>query len=375
MSTFTRVSRAVAATIAVAVIAALAACTSSPEASDEASPSPSAEQFEPRPLNVITVESAFLADSRIEQRSDRDVMVYLPPQYFETDEAFPVVYYLPGFDDQTAVGVALPRDLDRAFETTAPMIVVIISGVNTFGGSFFVDSSSSGGWASFVAEDVVAAVDAKFRTIPEAGSRGISGHSMGGFGALDIAMRNPDVFSATFAMAPGLFDETGLEDIAMFSSESRIRAMVNTVDELTQLPESEVVGALNQEPDFFTIAYGLAFAPIDEPPYFAYPFTLDGDALVRDDEVWATWEAGYGAFDAKVAEFSGSLEALAGIGINCGSNDAFTWIPRGCAHLSALLDTAGIDHDYIVDDGDHGRQQPERFIDEMLPFMAEHLTD
>ena len=66
--------------------------------------------------------------------------------------------------------------------------------------------------------EVVSFVDSQYRTIAQAESRGISGHSMGGFGALNISMHHPDVFSAVYSFSPGLFDQDGLANSQMFQS-------------------------------------------------------------------------------------------------------------------------------------------------------------
>ena len=68
------------------------------------------------------------------------------------------------------------------------MIVVAVSGVNALGGSSYVDSPVSGNWGSAVVDDVVTAVDTRYRTLARPESRGIAGFSMGGYGALALAM-------------------------------------------------------------------------------------------------------------------------------------------------------------------------------------------
>ena len=57
-------------------------------------------------------------------------------------------------------------------------------------------SPTTGDWERFVAEDLVAYIDGQYRTLANRMSRGLAGHSMGGYGALRIGMKRPDVFSA-----------------------------------------------------------------------------------------------------------------------------------------------------------------------------------
>jgi S-formylglutathione hydrolase FrmB len=262
--------------------------------------------------------------------------------------------------------------LDQTFETVDPMIVVIIDGGNRLQGSFYVDSPTTGGWSTFISEDVVAYVDDHYRTIPDRDARGICGHSMGGFGAWDIAMRHSDVFGSVYMLAPGLFDENGLAESQMFSPQSHIRATIALLNEVdANDAEAGIAHLAASSASSFDIGYGMAFAPSNEYPFFSYPYSLDGDTLVRDDEVWALWESGFGNTQAEVAEFGNELASLGGIGIDCGTNDGYTWIPRGCGYLDAQLTEAGIDHVYLTHSGDHVGRNRERVREYMLPFFAE----
>lgn len=53
-----------------------------------------------------------------------------------------------------------------------------------------------------ISHDVVAYIDAHYRTIPDRMSRGLAGHSMGGYGASRIGMKHPDVFGSLYIMSP-----------------------------------------------------------------------------------------------------------------------------------------------------------------------------
>jgi S-formylglutathione hydrolase FrmB len=115
----------------------------------------------------------------------------------------------------------------------------VVNGTNKLGGSFYVNSSVTGDWEDFIAQDVVGYVDSNFRTLAQSESRGITGHSMGGFGALNIAMHRPDVFGAVYSMSPGLFDENGLAESQMFENENLIRSFVKYESVLSALPVEE----------------------------------------------------------------------------------------------------------------------------------------
>src|SRR6185312_3421208 len=75
-----------------------------------------------------------------------------------------------------------------------PAIVVYVDAWTAYGGSQFVDSAGTGNYHTYLCEDVVAWVDARYRTLPDRDHRGIAGKSSGGFGAMITPMLRPDLF-------------------------------------------------------------------------------------------------------------------------------------------------------------------------------------
>ena len=142
---------------------------------------------------------------------DREVAVLLPPSYAaEKERRYPVVYVLHGFSDKLdgwfgseAHWIKLPTVVNRALaEGVAEMIIVMPDAYTRFEGSMYSSSVTTGDWENYIASELVAYVDSHYRTIGRATSRGIAGHSMGGYGALRIGMRHPDVFSTIYALNP-----------------------------------------------------------------------------------------------------------------------------------------------------------------------------
>jgi S-formylglutathione hydrolase FrmB len=123
--------------------------------------------------------------------------------------------------------------------------------------------------------------------------------------------------------------------------------------------------------DPYVFSYGTAFAPSTDPPYFDYPYALVDGRVVRDDAVWARWEAGFGEVASEVTAARSALMSLRAVGIDCGSNDEFRWIFAGCGALDASLSEAGVPHVYSVHDGDHSGSFAERMANEMVPFFAD----
>ena len=72
-----------------------------------------------------------------------------------------------------------------------PALVVLVDGFTRLGGSQYVDSVHNGRYATYTMRDVVAHVDAAYRTIPGEGGRAVLGKSSGGFGSMHLVLEHP----------------------------------------------------------------------------------------------------------------------------------------------------------------------------------------
>ena len=167
-------------------------------------------------LERVTVYGKSLDGNLMGETASPDVSIYLPPGYLaDPNRRFPVVYLLHGYTgtDLSYFGDSANRQLhviaDRVFTGGAAreMILVMPNAMNAYGGSMYGSSPTTGDWETYVAEDLVAYMDAHYRTIATREGRGLGGHSMGGYGALRIGMKRPDVFSALYALSSCCLNE------------------------------------------------------------------------------------------------------------------------------------------------------------------------
>lgn len=340
-------------------------------------PYPSATATQPAgSLNVVKIESAALAGNLIGEKTERTILVYLPPDYDASTKRYPAVYFLPGFGDRSMDTPAEEINKLVLGGTIQEMIIVVVPGDNRFGGAFYVNSPVTGNWEDFVVQEVVGYVDSHYRTIARVESRGLSGHSMGGFGSLNIAMLHPDLFGAVYSLSPGLFDENGLANSQMFISEYSIHKFLDGEKAVLAQPADQQLEAALSMQDYFSTAYGLAFAPDPQktPFYFDYPYSDSNGKLVRDDEVWKRWESGYGGLHQKITQYKANFLKLKGIVVDYGTNDQYAWIPQGCIYFDQQLTAAGIPHEMAVHDGDHQSQLKKRVLEHMLPFFSKLLA-
>jgi enterochelin esterase-like enzyme len=148
-----------------------------------------------------TFETIRVKSSAIGGRSQR-VVVYLPPGYDATGtQRYPVLYLLHGFPGDPegfvrTVRVGVVEDTLLAENKVKPMIIAMPMGST---GVFTDEEWANGihprsGWETFLARDVVRALDRRFRTIPTGAGRALGGLSEGGYASLNIGLHHPSEF-------------------------------------------------------------------------------------------------------------------------------------------------------------------------------------
>jgi enterochelin esterase-like enzyme len=117
-----------------------------------------------------------------------------------------VVYALHGNSigaEQWMHEIHVPQTIEGAFaKESHEMIVVLPDSKTIYNGSMYSSSVTTGDFEKFIWHDIVAYIDAHYRTIPNRSSRGLVGRSMGGYGASRIGMKHPEVFGALYIMSP-----------------------------------------------------------------------------------------------------------------------------------------------------------------------------
>lgn len=306
-------------------------------------------------LETLKVHSPALAGNLEGNSPLRDVIVVLPPSYgTDTQRRYPVVYFLHGY-------FASSRQLDglvkyQALVTAAAargheFILVAPDSYTRFAGAMYSNSITTGDFEGFVSRDLVAWVDGRYRTLARPAGRGLAGHSMGGYGALKIAMKYPGIFSSVYALSPCcLSPRTTTPEQAQ-----RLAAM--PIEDAMKAPFAQRAA----------FAQAVAWSPNPRnPPYYA-DFGVKGGKL--DPVTLGAWAAN--APLAMLPQYVGALKGLTAIGLEVGDKDALL---RDDTAMHEALGKFGIPHDWAVYDGDHGNRLAERMRDYMLPFFARHLA-
>lgn len=293
----------------------------------------------------------------------RALFIYLPPGYNETAKRYPVIYFLHGFGGNHIIpGIADILDYAIASGRIRPFILVISDQRTSYGGSFYSNSGVFGNWEDFTALDLVPYMDLNYRTIAKKESRGITGHSMGGYGALKIAMHHPEVFSTIYAISPGAL--TIVREYGPNSNTFRELSKINTLEELNRTYFGRVM-----------VAFGRSWSPNpDNPPFLCdLPFEYQGEKLIVYQDVLEKW---YNNMPMHMIDANlDNLQKLRAIKMDWGRNagDRFT---IQCEMFSQRLENAGITHfaeEYIGTHVNGIYTLEGRIPQQVLPFFDLYL--
>ena len=322
----------------------------------------------PVAVEHIKIHGAALEGNLEGEVVDRDAIVFLPPSY-EKDKKrrYPVVYALHGFfigAEQWTHEIHVPQTAEGAFAQGAKeMIVVLPDSKTIYLGSMYSSSAATGDFENYVAHDVVAYIDAHYRTLPDRLSRGLAGHSMGGYGATRIGMKHPDVFGALYVMSPCcLSPMTGGPGPA---DQMKERAIANEKKVAAAKSPAELAA---DSPGFGSAVFATAaaWAPDSKNPplYFDLP-TKDGEP---QPEIMAKFAANSPL--AFIDQYIGNLKQYRAISMDVGDQDGLRF---DAAKLHNILDNYGIANTFEIYSGTHTSAVADRFQNHVLPFFSNHL--
>jgi enterochelin esterase-like enzyme len=290
---------------------------------------------------------------------DRDVFVFLPPSYArQKSRRYPVVYALHGYSigaEQWTHEIHVPQTIEGAFAQGAKEMIVVVPDSKTLhNGSMYSSSVTTGDFEQFIARDLVAYIDAHYRTIPDRLSRGLVGHSMGGYGATRIGMKHADVFGSLYIMSPCCLSPRpiGPENPEIKKALEAVKTPSDSA-KLSFFARAQLATAAAWSPN-----------PKNPPLYLDLP-TKDG---VPQPDVLAKWAAN--APLAFVDQYVGSLRRYRAISIDVGDQDG---LRADAGKLHEVLDRYGIANGFEVYQGTHTSKVAERFQNHVMPFFSRNL--
>jgi len=297
--------------------------------------------------------------------ADRYVSVYLPAGYKSNPtRRYPVVYFLHGYTDSddkylgdTKHWMKMAPVLDSVFAAKGAqeMIIVMPNAYTRFQGSMYSNSITTGNWEDYIAQELVAYIDKHYRTIAKSASRGLTGHSMGGYGAMRIGEKKPDVFSSIYLMSPCCLTQPLAPDMPPASLR------IDSIRSFEELQNASFGAKI-----FFASAAAWSPNPERPPLYVDLPIK-DGKI---DSLVVAKWMANRPLIT--LDQYISNLKKLKAIGFDAGTRDR--GIAASIKELDVQLNKYGIKHTFEIYEGDHINKIAERMATNMLVFFSKNLS-
>lgn len=154
--------------------------------------------------------------------------VYLPPDYFISERSYPVLYLLHGYGDNNTAWVQyaeINRQMDEAIEKgiVPPMVIIMPDGKTSF---FMNTFDGKENYEDFFIKELVPSVETKFRIRKGSRYHAVAGLSMGGYGALLLSMKHPDLFGGCVAFSAAVRDDESIVEMPQESYDRSLGARI-----------------------------------------------------------------------------------------------------------------------------------------------------
>lgn len=288
-----------------------------------------------------TINASSIKGNLLGTDTNLRITITLPSSYDKSTSRYPVLYFFHGFGNGNGVVSGQANRLAKQMVKSDKKEFIIVE--PHIGLCFGTNSPVTGNWEDYISKEVINYIDQKYRTIPKAEARGIAGFSMGGFVAINLGLKHPDIYSSIYALSPGLFDENGLKN------------------------------AMDTWDGQFKECYGAAFSPNVKAasPYANIP-KFDNSA--EDNKIVQDWENGFGNLKNKINAYKALNKPLTAIKLNCGKNDSYKWIFAGTQYFSKLLNDAGIKNELKITDCVH-EIDGDFYDSECVDFFSQNLSN
>ncbi len=309
-------------------------------------------------LQIETVSSVVLKDNPLGDPRRREVPVYLPPSYgSKRGRRYPVLFFLPGFSgtgrgcvnyDPWKENAAERLDRLIAEGKAREAILVIPDGFTAYGGSQYLNSTATGRYEDHLVRELVGFIEDKFAAMRGPAGRAVFGVSSGGFGALTLAMRHPEVFGHAVSHSGDMgFDACYHGDLLKLCAAVQARggSPARFAAELRRTRDKSGFdfGAIN------ALAMASCYSPNPRAP-LGFDLPVDPRTGERVPAVWKRWEA-HDPVHACVRR-ARSLARLRTLWFDAGTKDEF-FLQLGARRLSDALRRLRVRHSFLEHGGGH----------------------
>jgi pimeloyl-ACP methyl ester carboxylesterase len=273
-------------------------------------------------LDELSLESEALHRNPLGDPHVRPLWVYVPPG--ADDARLPTVYVLQGYTgelgmwrNRLAFRPTAIELFDRLFADggAPPCLVVFVDASTAVGGSQFVDSPGTGPYHTYLCDEVVPFVDARYAT---SGMRGVAGKSSGGYGAAVTAMLRPDLFQGFASHAGGGLFEVTIRPFFRVAARALRDRYEGTLERFLEELRTSPAPLAHPDDLHILLQYGFAAAySADDDGTVRLPYDMATAEVVPELwERWLQWD-----YPTLVPRHADALRGLLAIYFDCGSRD------------------------------------------------------
>lgn len=311
---------------------------------------------------IDEIKSEVLKNNPLGDPHIRKLVIYLPPGYeSERRKRFPVIYVLSSFMgtgrmllSPQAWGYSLDERCDKliAEGRMKECILVMPDCFTQWGGSQYLNSTAMGRYEDYLLKEIIPFVDKNYRTLATGMYRGVMGKSSGGYGALMLAMRYPDVFSAFFCSSGDMYFEYAYKpDLPKcYNAIRKAGGLDKFFEQFFHAPKKsqEMITAIG------ILAMAAAYSPNPKSGTFGIDLPFDMETGELRETIWKKWIKFDPVYLISEMKYQLALRKLRGVFLECGSRDEY-FLHIGARIFAKKLKHYGIPHWYEeFDDGHMG---------------------
>jgi len=317
---------------------------------------------------IETIVSQVLQGNPLGDTHIRQLPIYLPDGYDESDTRYPVVYLLAGFAgrgafmlNDSAFDESIQERMDRLIQSgqVQPMILVLPDCFTRYGGSQYLNSSAVGQYEDHLIDEIVSFIDQNYRTKAQSAYRAIAGKSSGGYGALVQTMKHPDIFGAVACHSGDIyFDYCYKPDFVRFFNAAHHSNLAND-EALTEFLANFSPKMSPKPPMFFDLihisAMSACYSPNPNSPY-GFDLPLDWDTGELRVDVWQHWLAHDPLTLLNDNSHVDALRQAKLVYLDCGNRDEYT-LHIGARIFAKRLTDLKVEHHHEEFNGGHRHTQ------------------
>jgi enterochelin esterase family protein len=324
-------------------------------------------------LQVETVASQVLKGNPLGDPHIREVPVYLPPSYGKArGRRYPFILFLPGFTGGGRTLLAyhpwketLPERFDRliAAGKAEECVLAIADCFTALGGSQYLNSPATGRYEDHVLELVEYFTD-KFGLIDAPESRALLGKSSGGYGALMLGMKHPDVWAHVGSHSGDMLFEISFAADLPKAARKLAKYGGDPAKVLREFRSSRKKDEFDH-----CLLNVLAMAACYSPRGTGFELPIDVRTALKIPAVWKRWLA----LDPVEAapRFAKNLKKLKTLFFDAGAKDEW-FLDFGARRLSAVLKKLGVRH--IHEEHAFGHRDMNDRYDRSLALLSARLS-